>query len=903
MGLLDLFNRNRSKPRPVGQNLERGPRTGRGPVRRKVLVKTGIIGALTLLTLLAFTREGFYEYTVQVGDTWRRETLVAPFDFAIFKAEEQLREEREAIREREPPYFRDVPDAQARLTANRDTVAQQLDRVFSAYESYLFNRSRGRMAEAVQDSIRYQNLRRTARPKLNGQQWELLLEDMVARVPELSPSREVLQGTPLAERLLTDAWEFGASLIQQGVLNIARDSIYTDEIIIRNQQELTERRRNKDNVYGLNESYQAAQNYFQREYSEENAAFVPITTALLRSIFVPSLEYMRGESMAAWQREASRISPTRGKVSRGEVIVQEGETITEEVKRRLTSLERAQAQRSGPTIFWREALGQLLLTLATFAIFFLYLFMVRRTIFDDNRKILLIAILFAVIIGLFAIVVRIPGMAGYVVPVAVVSVLLTVMFDSRVGLFGTLTLALVGGLLQGYDFEYSFATLFAGTLGVFSVRDIKNRGQFFLSAGLVWVGYVITLVATWLFFNFSADRLGETLLMTGISSFLLILAYPLLWVFERAFDITTDLTLLELSDTNRPLLKELSLRAPGTFNHSLQVANLAEAAAAAIGANALLTRVGALYHDIGKMLKPEYFVENQRPGDNPHDHLKPRMSALIIASHVKEGLEMGRQYNLPRRVLDFIPMHHGTTRIEYFFRKAQEERSPEEPEVMESEFRYPGPRPASKETGILMLADGVEAASRSLNDPTHKRLEALIDVIINARVEDEQLDDTELTFRDLKKIKETFLSLLLGIYHVRVKYPGQDATQQKADQAQRAADEEQAATTSVEKRKVPTGGGPAAQLVDAGDGVQSETPVLPDKNTDDENTPVSATEANPSPVSHSSGEDAGESSKNGAADSDRTSDVQQRKQSTNAPEAPADEKVDPHSDEPPPRQS
>ena len=359
----------------------------------------------------------------------------------------------------------------------------------------------------------------------------------------------------------------------------------------------------------------------------------------------------------------------------------------------------------------------------------------------------------------------------YAVPVAIVSVVLTVVFDSRVGLFGTLTLALIGGLLLGYDFEFTFATLFGGTLGVFSVRDIKNRGQFFLSAGLVFTGYVVVMGATWLFLDSSAGLLGSDLLMAGINSFLLIIAYPLLWIFERAFDITTDLTLLELSDTNRPLLKELSLRAPGTFNHSLQVANLAEAAAAAIGANALLTRVGALYHDIGKMLKPEYFVENQRPGHNPHDQLKPRMSALIIASHVKEGLEMGRQHKLPRLVLDFIPMHHGTTRIEFFYRRALDEQADDSSPILESEFRYPGPQPATKETGILMLADGVEAASRSLTDPTHKRLEALIDLIFNQRIDDGQLEETNLTFRDLKQIKETFLSLLLGIYHIRVKYP------------------------------------------------------------------------------------------------------------------------------------
>ncbi|MEX0748285.1 MAG: HDIG domain-containing metalloprotein, partial [Rhodothermales bacterium] len=305
---------------------------------------------------------------------------------------------------------------------------------------------------------------------------------------------------------------------------------------------------------------------------------------------------------------------------------------------------------------------------------------------------------------------------------------------------------------------------------------------------------------------------------------LLILAYPLLWVFERVFDVTTDLTLLELSDTNRPLLKELSLRAPGTFNHSLQVANLAEGAADAVGANALLTRVGALYHDIGKMLKPEYFVENQRPGTNPHTQLKPRMSALIIASHVKEGLEMGRQYKLPQRVLDFIPMHHGTTRIEFFYRKALDQRKDGDPEILESEFRYPGPRPHSKETGILILADSVEAASRSLSDPTHKRLESLIEMIFTARIEDGQLDRTDLTFRDLDQIKETFLSMLLGIYHVRVKYPGQIEAENAAREADRLAEKRAAHPEVYEeiRSKGVVGSDEQSVPVDAGEFLENE---------------------------------------------------------------------------------
>jgi hypothetical protein len=333
--------------------------------------------------------------------------------------------------------------------------------------------------------------------------------------------------------------------------------------------------------------------------------------------------------------------------------------------------------------------------------------------------------------------------------------------------------------MLGLDLEYTVATFFAGAFGIFSVRDIKNRGQFFVSAGLVFIGYLLVLTASWLYLGTPSDLYGRELLFAAVGASFTITASLFLWALERMFDITTDLTLLELSDTNNKLLRDLSLRAPGSFNHSLQVANLAEAAADRIGAHSLLTRVGALYHDIGKMLKPEYFVENQRAGVNPHDRLKPRMSALIIASHVKEGLEMGKEYNLPERVLTFIPTHHGTARIEYFYQKAvgrseDEDSSP----VLESEFRYPGPKPQSKETGILMLADSIEAASRSLDDPSHKQLKSLIDLIFRERIDDGQLDETDLTFQDLRLVKDTFLKMLLGIYHVRVKYPDQEAEEE-----------------------------------------------------------------------------------------------------------------------------
>ena len=774
MGLFDKIRLGRPKVRPVGQRLEKGRDDGRKQKRKDVAIKVGIFLGLLVITLFAFPRADVYRYAVQIGEEWQDEPLVAPFDFAILKDPETIAREKREVRLTTPPIFEVINDAQEKMRANRDSVHAQLDRIFRAYANYLENKSRGRLVEAIDDSLQYMSLRRNTRLKLTESQWQRLIEAYVERVPGLSTSsRTQPRGPRLDEMLLDEAYTFGQQLLSLGVLDVPIDSVLTDEIIIRDLRQHTSVRKDKQSVFGINEAHSSAQEHFERNHPND-LELARIAEAFFRAIFQPSLRYMRAETLQEWHRKEQNISPTRGIVRQGEIIVDSGERITPEVRRKILSLERAQDERGGGGIAWKITLGQLMLTFATYGLFFLYLYLLRRKIFEDNRHVFLIALLFVGVIGLYALALRLPVVVMYAVPVIIVSLVLTILFDSRVSFFATLTLAFIGSHLLRFDFEFTFATMIAGALGIFSVRDIKNRGQFFVSAGVVFLGYLWVLAASWLLSRTSFDRFMLDTLMVGVNSFLLIMALPLLWVFERAFKITTDLTLLELSDTNRPLLKELSVRAPGTFNHSLQVANLAEAAADAIGANALLTRVGALYHDIGKMLKPEYFVENQRPGENPHDSLKPRMSALIIASHVKEGLEIGRQYKLPQVVLDFIPMHHGTTRIEYFYRKALEQAKEGDPPVQESEFRYPGPRPNTKETTILMLADSVEAASRTLANPTHKRLESLIEMIISARREDGQFEDSDLTFRDLTKIKETFLSMLLAIYHVRVKYPGQE---------------------------------------------------------------------------------------------------------------------------------
>lgn len=781
MSILETIGLSKKKARPVGQDLESGGSDEQREMRRHWLMRGGLFLALIVITVLAFPRGDVYEYTVQVGDTWRQPTLVAPFNFPIRKDMERVRLERSEARRGTPPFFQELPDAQPKMAANRDTLRQQLDRILSAYADYRFRVARGQLEAAKEDSVRYLDLRRNALVTLSASQWEILAQAYVSDLPELSnASRSRLGGIDppdtsdrLDREILNEAFRLGTQLLRVGVMNRSRDSVYTNTIIIRNQEDRVQRSVSKDNVYGLNEAYEYAQQQFQERYPNDPSRS-SIAYAFFRDIFQTSLRYMRSETIQARDNNANDVPVYVGGVQKGEVIAQKGERVTEEVKRKLTSLEQEKNERTSNQLPWWQLLGEAIFAVLTFLFFFYYLYKIRQEIWDDERDMVLIAVTLMTIIALFGFTVRIPWAHLYAVPIALAAVMLTVIFNSTIGLFSTLVLALIGGHMTGLNLEFTFASFIGGALGVFSVRDIKNRGQFVLSTGLVFSGYLLVIVGTYLYLGTPADRLGRELTFAAVGSSFTITAYLVLWVLERTFDVTTDLTLLELSDTNRPLLKDLSLRAPGSFNHSLQVANLAEAAADRIGADALLTRVGALYHDIGKMQKAEYFVENQRAGSNPHDNLKPKMSALIIANHVKKGLELAKEHNLPERVVNFIPTHHGTARIEYFYRKAVEQAHPDDPPILESEFRYPGPRPNSKETGILMLADSIEAASRSLDDPTHNRLKSLIDLIFKERIEDGQLDDTDLTFRDLRQIKDKFLRMLMGIYHVRVKYPDQE---------------------------------------------------------------------------------------------------------------------------------
>ena len=360
----------------------------------------------------------------------------------------------------------------------------------------------------------------------------------------------------------------------------------------------------------------------------------------------------------------------------------------------------------------------------------------------------------------------------YALPVAVGAVLLAVLFNSRVAFAGSLAISLLCALMVGMTLNFFLFAMVGGLVGVFGIPRVQDRSTFFKAGCWVSLANAYSLVA----FAFLEGNFLEVPaeVLAGLANGVLtaVIASALLPALERLFETATDLRLLELSNMTNPLLRQLIMTAPGTYHHSIMVGTLSEVAAEAIGANSVLCRVGALYHDVGKIKKPAYFIENQPEALARHNELSPRMSSLIITSHVKEGIVMALEHRLPPAIVDLIPQHHGTRLVKYFFEKAKEAHDPDMGEVDEGDYRYPGPKPQTREAAILMLADAVEAAARTLNDPTPARIQGVVQRIINTIFIEGQLDECDLTLKDLHLIAKAFIRILTGMYHHRVDYPG-----------------------------------------------------------------------------------------------------------------------------------
>jgi hypothetical protein len=487
-------------------------------------------------------------------------------------------------------------------------------------------------------------------------------------------------------------------------------------------------------------------------------------------VFKVNVEYDEALNQNQIQSKFDQISYTRGRVSKGSKIIAKGETIEGEKLRMLRSLKNEyESQSLESSAFVVVVTGYTFLVLLSLLMLLLFIRQYRPDIYDNNNKITFIFFNILFLVFLTLLIMSLDTDYIYVVPLCILPLTLKAFFDARLGLFTHVITVLILGLVVPNSFEYMFLQIIAGIVTILTVSELYKRANLFISV------VQITLVYIFAYFAFNMIKEGSIaeidynnfiyFLLSGVG---LLFVQPLIYAYEKIFGLVSDLSLLELSDTNSKLLKELSNVAPGTFHHSLNVANLAEAAANEIGANSLLIRVGALYHDIGKMKNPIYFTENQTTSVSPHDELSPTESAEVIIGHRLEGIEIAKRRNLPDRIIDFIRTHHGTSTVYYFYAKQKEE---EDGEVAIDDFRYPGPIPFSKETAILMMCDAVEAASKSLKEPNTQLIDDFVEKIINKQIEEDQFINANITFKEIQSIKKILKAKLNNIYHLRIEYP------------------------------------------------------------------------------------------------------------------------------------
>ncbi|HET56658.1 MAG TPA: HDIG domain-containing protein [Ignavibacteria bacterium] len=716
-------------------------------LRHSLRIRILIVLTTIILIVMMFPRGESLEFEVSVGSIWIQDDLIASTTFEVLKDPEVYRREVQQAVDKVYPIF----------ILEKTTETKQLDSIKS-YSSYL---------EEL-----FENILKEESPQFYNPTF--LSDDGFRRLLNLKRQENLIvsQNRIRLQTIFRTTEQIVERVYRRGFLSEPLNEIKKDTITIRDgkfERDVPKRNYLDD---------ESAKNFLQL-FIRNN---LTITNELAHAVeeytyhfLKPNIIYSQSITEEAIERARNKVSRNVGIVNENERIVAKHDRVTADTKLKIDSYKIAKGESTG---FWgnlTQNIGKFLHIVIILLLFSIYIYLFRKKIYHDNVKILLIAIIILIISGFAYLVQQIVVQAPieYLILVPVGSMLLTIIFDSRVGFYGTVMIALIAGGLRGNDYAFAVMNIVAGGLAAYTVRDIKNRSQIFRSFLFILTGYVISILA------FGLERFSpveQILIHSGFaaSNALIspVLTYGLIIFFERIFKITTDLTLLELTDFNSPLLKQLATKAPGTFTHSMTIGSLVETAAIEIGANPILSRVGAYYHDIGKSFEPASFVENQLDDRNVHEKLNPQKSAQLIIDHVKKGIELAKENNLPQDIIDFIPMHHGTMLVSFFYEKAKKEIGEEN--VNEEDFRYPGPKPNTKEAALLMLADACESAIRSMTESDPKKIENIINNLIKQRLEDGQLDEAPITLKDIKKIKEAFASILVGQHHKRIRYPKQD---------------------------------------------------------------------------------------------------------------------------------
>ncbi len=670
-------------------------------------------GILLILAIVAivyiFPKQGKFKYEFHnlKGKPWYHDDLIAPFDFVILKSNEELANEKAEIIKNAKPYFK--------------------------YNQTIASAKKGQFTD------------------------------------EFEAKWDTKKNKELKERSLQLGKVIIDSIYRKGIIESSgsienKNSDYSIFVLHNNIAE--------DHDLSYFYSVQTAYNYIQltlskQQFKVDSKFLLP----LLENSIAHNVFYDKATTDKVLKQSVEDISVSRDMILKDQSIVSKGEIIDANKFQILESLKAEyEGQATGSSSYLYIFIGQVIIVACCLSVLMCFLAFFRNDIFLDNSKITFILILVILQVLMTRMALNIPSLKIYALPFCILPVIIRAFYDTRIALFVHLITVLIISVMAPDRFVFAFVQSLGGMVAVFSIVNMRSRSQIFISAALIFVTYSIAFIGITIIQEGGKDILQiSDFEQFGISAMLTLFSYPLIFVFEKLFGFISDVSLLELSDTNRKLLRELASRAPGTFQHSLQVANLAEEAMYVIGGNALLVRTGALYHDIGKMEMPMYFIENQASGMNPHDEMNFDESAALIISHVIKGIEIAKKNNVPEQIIDFIRTHHGTTIAAYFY-QSYKKAFPHEP-IDEARFHYPGPIPFSKETAVLMMADSVEAASRSLKTYDAESIDNLVERIINSQIDQNQFVNADITFKDINTLKKIFKKKLMNVYHVRVEYP------------------------------------------------------------------------------------------------------------------------------------
>lgn len=718
-----------------------------------IWIRWVIVGILSFILVLFFPRvESFQLSDLKEGSISPRR-IVAPFDFEILKSKTQYQYDRAlAIQNILPVFYLDKSAKERSLKK-----LHEFTRIITQYRAFVAHHKMDRTT--VIDSLQ----KHYPQIPLRVEQWEMLFNPSF-------PSQDFEQFWELLQNGVVE-------ILDKGLLNMSKSEIESvnHNVLLANGK--TSGPISAEKLYDFTDARTKIYSLLKQSVPE-NKKLASLGSELVPWILEPTWVTDSNAYKERIREIEAKVPLSSGFVYENERIVDQHERITPEIYQKLVSLSQKLAEKRLEEKGLQRILSYAVKLLLVWSLLFLiamYTYFERPELLKNPKSIFLFSIVVLFVSGGTFLLRHYNG-SEYLVPVAMGSMLLTSLFDAKIGFAGTVFLSVLCGAIWGNAFYLTMISLIVGTVSIIVIRRVRTRTRLIEAVILMMGTYVLSLTLVGLFMHFPTIEILKAWRFGAFNGLVTpILVYGLLALFESVFDVITDFSLLELSNLNHPLLKRLSVEAPGTYHHSIVVGNLAEAGARAVGANPLLARVGSYYHDIGKIEKAEYFIENQVRGKNPHRKLSPRMSALILSNHVKKSLELAEEFGLPSAIQDIMVQHHGRSLMTYFYQKALEQSEGEE--VNEEDYRYPGPKPQTEEAALVMLADGVEAASRTLRQPTHSRLKGLVEELIDERFQSGELDEAPLTLKDLQRIKESFVSILAGIFHTRVEYPEKESSE------------------------------------------------------------------------------------------------------------------------------